>query len=373
MFTERGFSTITAAGMAKLNEFWGTIMPYYFQLIDKSNAVDRLEEAGFGEFYDTPYGGYIQRMSIDVIKPVTPAYRNLQNGKGPDPFSVHKPVVKERFFTYNFDYQSYITMPDEWQNKRIFISEYGISEFLAEVFNRLEQSFIVQKYTNKLEVLNAALNATEPGKALLPSQRVQIAYGDVPTEQEIIDFIMAIKDIVAVMDATPQTAAFNAYGYTTHQDISRLKLLTRIGFKNRVDLIAARNSFNRDTLNLPVDVIEVPNFGGLIPYKEAELTTRLYPVYDEDGAEIGFSEQQGQIGTDNVTVQYDEVFYKDPNESTIATLADQGFLFGVRKNPYTVEPIRNPRGLYTTYWASCPDNAILFDPAHTFVEFRKAA
>lgn len=374
LFTERGYTVITQGGMQVLNEFWTLAMPYFLNLVNISHAVDRLEDAGFGEFYDMPWGGYIQRMSTESIKPISPAYRNLTNGAGPDPFVVRKPAAKNRFFQTNFDYQSLVTMPDEWQNKRIFVSEFGFSEFLAGVFEGLENGYIIQKYENKLEALNAGINNdTNP---LTASQIVAVSMSDTPTEQQLIDFIFAVKSTLTAMTIGPQTGAYNALGFKSTQDISRLKLLVRAGYKDRVDLLVARNSYNRDVLNLPIDVIEVPHFGGLVPYtsvsESGEYEGRLYPVYDALGECIGWNTVEGQTGADNVTVDLGEEVYQDPNAGTIAILADKGLIFEVRRNPYQVEPIRNPRGLYTNYWASAPDNAILYDPLYNVVKFTVA-
>lgn len=362
LFTEKGWSTITRNGLGTVNEFWTLAMPYYLQLVNISHAIDRLEADGFGEYYNMPFGGYIQRMSVNSIKPISPAYRNLVDGQSPDPFVVRKPKAEERFFTTNFDYQSLVTMPDEWQNKRIFISEYGMSEFLAGVFEGLENGYKVQKYENKLEVLNAIINdSTNPLRA---SQKVEVNFSDTPTEQQLIDFIFAVKATLTAMRIGPQTGAYNALGFVSTQDEGRLKLLVRAGYKDRVDLLVARNSYNRDVLNLPIDVIEVPSFGGLVPtYNNAQ----VYPVYDNLGERTGWSATDGGAALD---ITDEDIVYTDPNANVFAMLADKGAVFETMRNPYTVEPIRNPRGLYTNYWASAPDNAIHYDPLYNVVIFK---
>lgn len=365
-FDERGYGSITRNGMGLVNEFWSLAMPYYLGLINISHAVDKLEEAGFGEFYDMPWGGYIQRMSVNSIKPISPQYRNLQNGQSLDPFVVRKPTVDNRFFNTNFDYQSLLTMPDEWQNKRIFTAEYGMSEFLAGVFQGLENGYIIQKYENKLEAINAAINDA----GLKVSQFVDVTFSDTPTEQQLIDFIFAVKATITAMTIGPQTGAYNALGFESTQDKGRLKLLVRAGYKDRVDLLVARNSYNRDVLNLPIDVIEVPSFGGLKPTLPVGGESHdLYPAYNSLGERVGWSLTKG--GDPNPDISEDAVEYVDTNKDVYAVLADKGVIFETRRNPYQVEPIRNPRGLYTNYFASAPDNAIHYDALYNMVIFRK--
>lgn len=368
LFSERGWSTITQNGMGTLNEFWNLAMPYYLQLVNISHAKDPLEENGFGEYFDAPYGGYIQRMSVDSIKPISPAYRNLTNGAGPDPFVVRKPTANERFFAYNFDYQSLVTMPDDWQTKRIFVSEYGMSEFLAGVFAGLENGFILQKFTNKLEVLNAALNNTD--HPLTAGQVVTVTMADTPTAEQLVDFQRAVLNTTEILTTSAQTGGYNAMGFKSTQDRGRLHLLVRPGYKANLALDVVRGSYNADTVNLDVKIDVVPHFGGLVPYNEAAFETRLYPVYDTLGEQIGWNTVEG---SDTVTVNNGAEFWKDPNADVFAVLADKGAVFETRQNAYVVEPIRNPRGLYTNYWASSPNNAVCYDPLYNLVAFRTVA
>ena len=71
-----------------------------------------------------------------------------------------------------------------------------------------------------------------------------------------------------------------------------------------------------------------------------------------------------------ITVQEDAVFWKDPNADVIAVLADKGAVFTQMQGQYSVEPIRNPRGKYTNYWASLAgDNGIYTDYNYNWVVF----
>lgn len=367
LFTERGYAEIEAAGISStMNEFYGVIMPFYLNQVNISHARDLLDAGDFGEFYTNEYGEYAQRMAVNSIKPISPKYRDLQDGPGPDPFVVRKPTMSDRFYRPNFDYQSLVTVPDDWMTKRIFTSEYGFSELLAGIYQGLENGYIIQKYLNKLEAINAGLNDPK----LQPTQAISVTLPDNPTEEQLVMFILSIKDVISQMGSVPQTSAFNALGFADIQDESRLRLLIRSGYKNKVDLIAARNSYNRDTLNLPIPVIEVNNFGGLVPYSDASYTTRVYPVYNTLGEEIGFASTEGAA---EVTTPTNEVYWQDPNADVVAILADKGWLFEIRQNPYQVEPIRNPRGRYTNHWASSPNNTIAYDRLYTFVKFVNGA
>ena len=369
MFTESGFEALKSGDYPDvLNDFFNLSLRVYLQMVTLSRAKDILDEGDFGEYYDNPMGGYIQRMSINSIKPVSPAFKKLANGKSVDPFVVNKPEANERLFRQNFDYQSLLTMPDDFQFKQIFISPYGMSEYMGGLMTALENGYTVQKCENKLEAINAGINSTQ-----FPLQKTQIVTVNMsanPTNDELVNTILTMNNVISAMTLGPQCSAFNALQFSTIQDKSRLRILVKPGFKNVIKTKLLANAFNRDELTLDAALVEVPHFGGLKPYKDAEHTIQLYPVYNTLGTCIGFNETADQ---DVVTVKENEVFWNDPNEDVIAIIADKGWMFHSQQNPYTVEPVRNARGLYTNYWASSPNNTIAIDPIYNVVVIKNSA
>lgn len=368
LFTESGFEALKAGDYPDvLNDFFNLSLRVYLQMVTLSRAKDILDEGDFGEYYDNPMGGYIQRMSINSIKPVSPAFKKLANGKSVDPFVVNKPEANERLFRQNFDYQSLLTMPDDFQFKQIFISPYGMSEYMGGLMTALENGYTVQKCENKLEAINAGINSTQ-----FPLQKTQIVTVNMSadtTNDELVNTILTMNNVISAMTIGPQCSAFNALKFSTIQDKSRLRILVKPGFKNVIKTKLLANAFNRDELTLDAAIVEVPHFGGLKPYKEAEHTTQLYPVYNTLGTCIGFNEVANQ---DVVTVEESNVYWKDPNEDVIAIIADKGWMFHSQQNPYTVEPVRNARGLYTNYWASSPNNTIAIDPIYNVVVIKNS-
>lgn len=371
LFTERGFEQLKNGEYPNLlNDFFELSVRVYLQQVNVSRAEDQLASNGFGEYYKQPMGGIIQRMSIDSIKPISPAYKNIEDGSSVDPFVVRKPSAKERFFKQNFDYQSLLTIPDEFQYKQIFISEFGMSEYMGGLMTALENGYTIQLYENKLEAINAGLNSEN--FPLQDTQMVEAGLSAEPTKAELEELILTVRNVVDAMTLGPQSHAFNAAKFNTLQDKSRLKLLLRPGIKNAIAVKVLANAYNEDKLNLPLDVIEVPHFGGLEPYaseSDGVYSDPLYPVYDKLGTLIGYTTVEG--GT-TVTVEIDEVKWKDPNADVIGLIADKGWLFFSQQNPYRVEPIRNPRGLYTNFWASSPNNAVLIDHVYNVVELKNA-
>lgn len=368
LFTERGFEALKQNDLTALNDFFGLSIRVYLNLVNISHATDRLADNGFGESFQTPYGGVIQRLATFSIKPISPKYRNLENGKSVDPFVVRKPVTSERFWKQNFDYQSVITIQDDFQMKTIFISEYGMSEYVAGILQGLENGWIIQKYTNKLESLNAALNSTK--YPLAGTQIFNLEYADpkAPTADELRKTINSIKKAKSAMVMGPQTSAFNPMGFASVQDESRLKLLVRPGFLADLDTEVLYSAFDGSKLSTEIDIIEVPHFGGLKPTTDG--TTTAYPVYDSFGAVIGYSATDGSTTAE---LNEDTIVWVDPNEDVKAILADKGMIFEGIQNNYEVRPINNPAGLYTNYWASAPGNFIGWDPIYNFIVFKTGA
>lgn len=364
-FTERGFDRITQLDPAFVNDFFELSMRVWLNVVNISHAKDILAEKDFGETYDQPWGAIIQRLSTNSVKPINPGWIGLKDGDAPDPFVVRKPVVAERFWKQNFDYASMITVPDDFQMKQIFVSEYGMAEFMAGIMEGLQNGYTSQVYLNKLEALDAAINSTKTPLRLNQIQTLEMS--ETPTDEQLRGMINAIKKIVAAMcDLGPQTDAFNAYGFNSTQDRGRLRLLLRQGYLPDLETNTLYAAFNRDNLETGIPIIQVPNFGG-ITYSDG--TNYLYPVYNSLGERIGWNTAANQSTTN---VDEAQVTAVDPNADVVAVLADKGVVFECRQNPYTVEPIRNPRGRYVNYWASSPNNTIAYDSLYNMVVFKKA-
>lgn len=362
LFTERGFAELTNPDAKILNEFFQLSIRVALQQVNISHAQDPLAEAGFGEAYEQPFGGITQRMAVNSIKPVNPAYKNLQDGQSVDPFIVRKPEMNERFYEMNFDYQSFITLQD-FNLKQIFISEYGVSELVAGVMEGLQNGWTIQRYTNKLQVLNAALNDPE----LKSTQQIGVDYAGEWTDESLKAFLLVVMNIVTMMTVSAQSSAFNMRGFSSTQDKSRLKLLIRAGYGNALRVQTLAGTFNPEMLNLGVDVVEVEHFGG-ITYQLSG-GTPLYPAYNSLGEMIGLNEAEDQTTATHQPGDADVVAI-DPNADVVAILADRGFVFETMQNEYRVETIHNPRGLYDNYWASAPNNGIHYDRLYNFVVFK---
>lgn len=364
-FNERTFEQLRTVSPNVLNDFFELSMRVYFQMITVARAKDNLENSGFGETYEQPWGAFTQRMAINSIKGVSPAYRNLQDFTSIDPYVIKKPDISERFYEQNFDYQSLVTVPDAFQFKTIFVAENGMSELMAGIFTALQNGYTKQKYLAKLEAINAYLNSTD--FPLQSTQIVDVAVNEQTTDRFILlNFIETLKNIVTFMESGSSSAAWNKAGFDTTVDSDRLVILVRPWLANKLNVYLLESAYNINQLNLPFRFIPVENFGGMVPMSP-DGTVRAYPVYDPLGSVIGFSATDGSTAAE--WSDY-EITYTDPNENVLGLIADTGLLFETTQNPYSVESIYNPRGKYTNYWANCPGNGIHVDNYYPAVVIR---
>lgn len=380
MFTSAGYEALKASDAQALDDFFMLSAKVYTQFINEDVAKDPLASQDFGEMYSVPYGSIIQRLSIEPTLPVSPAYKGLKNFDSPDPNVIYKAKVTERFFKSNFDYQSLITIPDDYTYKVIFTQPDGMGTYLqSQMMNSLQAGYTAQTYLNKLEALNAYLNSTKHPLQDTQKYKWDAVEGQETTEQ-LADFIVLVRNIVDAMTFGPYTSAFNSMEHNNVQDRSRLRLVVRKGFPNAFYRARMINPKPDESLALPLDIVQVDNFGGLEPYQDEGFTTPLYPVYDELGHNVGYSTEQNaepvyedaektivngcSAGT---FVAKNAAHYKDPNKGIKAIIADKGLIFEGRQNDYSIEPWRNPRGRYTNLWASSPNNTVAVDAMYNAV------
>lgn len=387
------------------SEFFSTLLRVVWQKIDVARAQNDFEKTGLLENWDVPYGEYIQRMSTTMVAPISPKYRGLKTGGTVDPYVIRKPELAERFFPLNYDFQSLISMQDI-DFKRILLSEGQVGAVVAGIMEGLETGRVVQENLLVKQTLNQGINSTvHPLKDTQKYKIESITSNDIAsyTNDQLIDILVALGDIFSGMFAVdnPATGIYNAAGFKTRVESDEYVMLMRTGLKNRLNKITRAGTYNPEYLNLEIDsrIYDINDFGGLIPYAEAEHTTQLYPVFDIFGSDTGYyiSETSAQTavtagtltaktatpnGGQAVTIGYqvaqagtavssisgvvaedsiDPANWVDPNEDVLAVIGQRGIMGINRQNGYTVTPIYNPAGIYTNYWANSPNNGIYYD------------
>ena len=396
------------------SEFFSTLLRVVWQKIDVARAQNDFEKTGILENWDVPYGEYTQRMSAGMVTPISPKYRGLTNGGSDDPYVIRKPELNERFFPLNYDYQSLISMQDI-DFKRILLNEGQVGAVTAGIMEGLETGRIVQENLLTKQTLNAGINSKKhPLKDSQKYKKSTLKSNDIAdyTNDQLVDLIVALGDIFSGMFAVdnPATGMYNAAGFKTRVESDQYVMFMRTGLKNRLNKITRAGTYNPEYLNLEIEnrIYDINDFGGLVPYKEKEHTTRLYPIFDVFGSETGYyiteadattagdtltkketltpagttviGYQVAKAGVDvksiaNVVAEdaiTDEMWF-DPNKNVIAAIAQKGIMGINRQNGYTVTPIYNPAGIYTNFWANSPNNGIYYDYFYNMIVITTAA
>lgn len=372
-FSERGWQQVSRDDIPALNEFFELSMRVAFNKIDIAKVKTRLKESGLVETYGEKNGNYLQRISMGIIKPISAAYRNLQNGGSVDPYKIRKPEAKERFFQKNCDYASGITIQD-FQVKNIFLQEYGMSAFIAGIMAGLENGYREQVELNVYECLHTAINST--ATPLQDTQKLTLASwtDGAVTEAELLDFITQLQDLATAMDTSITQKGFNANGFETAVDKEDHIVLVRAGIMNAIKRMKALNVHygeGSQMLEIPFKVVEVQDFGGLTYYFGDTTDYPLFPHYDDLGAVDGWALTEG--GAKEKELNDPAIRVVDTDADVLAVVAQKGVIFENISNPYNVEPTRNGRGLYTNYWASAPDNMMVYDANYDLITISKPA
>lgn len=392
LFTEQGFEALQRNDINAINEYFELSVRVAFQKFTLSKVRNPLDGTGLVEVYDTPNGGYVQRIAMKMLKPITPKYKHLLEGSSVDQQIIRKTEQFERFFEQNFDFQNFVTL-HEFPVKTIFISEYGMAEFLAGITSSLENSYIKQDYVNTLEALNTMVNSvTYP---LQDSQKVTLeewtnAATGMPTTAALEEFILKCMDIASNMEAVASTTQLNALEFETAYNPSDFVMLTRVGIKNRIKLALRVGAYNPEDLTIPFNIKEVENFGGLVP-KDANDTT-MQEVYDIFGAVKGYIDASVTVNghafknsagqwlvnitsggtTADTTFPFEPDHWYDPNEDIVAIIVQKGAIFKNIQNGLSVRPSPyNSAGLYQNLWMSAPNNAIVCDPLYGMIIIKK--
>lgn len=366
-FTSKGFEALTRNDITTINDFIGISLRIAFQKLDFPKAKNPARDSGLLQVYDTPNGGYIQRVAMEQERPISPRYLNLENGKSVDPFVVRKSTTNERFFGMNFNYQNLVTVKP-YELKQVFLSDYGVGQWIAGKMTALENAYTVQEYENVLECLNSLITSTKH-----PIKNTQIVsvpgWTDGTTVAELNSFTATIKNLARYMDAAPMTDMYNSGGFNSAIDTNDMTMLVRPDVIGNLETYTYSGAFHRDELALPFEMHAFLNFGGLVPYQDADYTTRLYPAYDATfGNVIGYNTTEN---SNEATVAFGAEHNFDPNGNVIAIIAQKGLIFENNQNPYQVRPIQNPAGLYDNYWASRPNVGINGDYYYNMVLITK--
>lgn len=345
------------------NEFTTTALMFYLNKVEGVAAKNPFENKDLIEKFFVPFAGLKQNMYVRVSKAVNPKFKGVTDGAGADPYRVKKPVVEDIYYTFNDDYQNYITI-SEIQMKTAFANENGVSSLISGIMMGLASQFTEWETDHLLETLSTLLN----DNALRASQveEITIADDDNITRDELKDFVACVNNVTDAMTIRA-TSAFNEANFPKVVDKSDLRLIVRPGLKNTLKTQLLESAFNKEELNMDIQEVVLPDFGGLIPSSDGTLANRLYMVYDEEGRPT----DTYTTDADGLVPYTGDVEWYDPNADILGIVIEKGKLFEDDQNAYSVYGIYNPRNMCTTYWANKPTVGFHYDYFKNVVVIKK--
>ena len=373
-FATKGVGAITRNPQT-VQDFWQITTTWVDGEIRNTSSRNILEEQGAMAVLNIPIGDYMRRVFIDSVKPQNPKYGNLTDGDWVNMQIVRKPKTFEYWFKFNANYYNHVTLPAQWETKQIVQTEGAISVYVAGIMAGLDAEWDDWNVSMGLET--EYLGTHDPNLPLKPTQKIQVPnLSDGFNQENIIQTIRQLRYLIDAMTKPGRTGQFNNWGFRQPQRLEDLRLFVRYGFLTDLSLIAATNAAPLERLSLPegLKIIQVPHFGGLIPYKTYDeatntYTTRLYPVFSgnnaDEGAVIGYAETEGATSP---TVALEDVEWMDPNPEEVMKLQDYRCLFRGVQNPRSVMyPPFNTTGQYQNVDDVAPHQMWGFDGAYNNV------
>lgn len=361
IFTKAGYEEIANNNTQLLADFFNLSVRVILQKVKTPAPRIPSLYSNIVEEYSNPEGGIFQRINTKLLKPTSPKYRNLVNGGSVDPFVVRKPETSERFYKQNFDFQNLLTIQDI-ELKKMFLSESGISEYIAGIMRSLDDSYAIQKFETLREMISLTINSA--AHPLKDTQKIQVNnITEASTNADMAKFIQVFHNIYDLMSNTVVSGEFNQAGFEHGMYPEDYTLLIRADIWNQIKTTLMATTFHTENLGIPFKIETVKDFGGLT-YKQTSTDTALVPVYDDFGAVIGFnaSGEGDPVDPSDITVI-------DPNANVDALLMQKGVIFTTSQQPYQTRAIYNPAGLYTNFWASQPNSSFNYDRNYDVVEF----
>lgn len=375
-FLTKGVSAITKSP-ATVDDFWKVTTTWTDGEIRNTSSRNILEEQGAMAVLNIPTGDYMRRVFIESLPPQDPKYTNLQDGKSVDMQIIRKPKANEYWFRFNANYYNHVTLPAQWETRQIVQQEGAISVYIAGIMAGLDAEWVDWCVAMGLETLYLGTHDANRPAQSTQSIPVPDMTGDF-NQTAIVDFIRQVNRTITSMTKPGRTGQFNNWRFKQPQRKEDLVLFLRYGFIDDLSQIAATNAAPLQRLGLPegIKIVEVPHFGGLIPYKTFDpetntYTTQLYPVYStgnaDTGAVIGYAETEGAT---TATVDKDEVEWKDPHPETFALLQDYRALFrGIQVPRSLYYPPYNTTGQYQNVDDIAPHQMWGFDASYNNVRF----
>lgn len=296
--------------------FLNTLASFVLDRIRVQDFYNPLEEEGVINRYSQAYGN-IQRLYTPKIPTVDADFQKAwQNGSSSDMFKKRVVQPTQKFAYSNISYNNRISVPGAMFYTSTFNDYQGLVDWQAAITQSMLNTYSRWRYA----LYNDVIGRQTVSDALKDTQKISVTFADPsnPTQEEAKQFAVQVLTFKSL--ARLNAGKFNEEGYDYSLAEEDIKILVRPGMKARLQA-ALIDAYNPQIVEGVINaLVEIPYLGVPTYYQEEAHTTKLYPVYDENGTITGLNTSEDGTGT---AVALDAAFVDDGASNIFAIAIDR--------------------------------------------------
>lgn len=296
--------------------FLNTLSTFVLDRIRVQDFYNPLEEAGVINRYSQAYGN-IQRLYTPKITSVDADFqKKWKNGTSSDMFKKRVVQPTQKFAYSNVSFNNRVTVPGAMFYTSSFTDYQGLVDWQAA----LDQTMLTSYSRWRYALYNDVIGRQTISSNLKDTQKIQVTFADPsnPTQEEAKQFAVQVLTFKSL--AKLNAGKFNEDSFDYSLNENDIKILVRPGMKARLQA-ALIDAYNPQIVEGVINaLVEVPYLGVPTYYQDEAHTTKLYPVYDENGTITGLNTAENGSGT---AVALDAAYVDDQASNVFAIAIDR--------------------------------------------------
>lgn len=296
--------------------FLNTLASFVLDRIRVQDFYNPLEEEGVINRYSQAYGN-VQRLYTPKIPTVDADFqKSWVNGTSSDMFKKRTIQPTQKFAYSNISYNNRISVPGAMFYTSTFNDYQGLVDWQAAITTSMMTTYSRWRYA----LYNDVIGRQTVSDALKDTQKISVTFADPtnPTQDEAKAFAVQVLTFKSL--ARLNAGKFNEEGFDYSLAEDDIKILVRPGMKARLQA-ALIDAYNPQIVEGVINaLVEIPYLGVPTYYQDEAHTTKLYPVYDDNGTITGLNTSESGDGT---AVALDAAYVDDGASNVFAIAIDR--------------------------------------------------
>jgi len=326
-----------------------TVLNQYFPNLVQRIGLTLIKDSGefnnplnFARVTTMPLGEYLQHIFVDFVDPED--FPQLEQGGTVDPFIIHKPFVAAYANTNKIPKNYSVTLHDATVKGAFHTGEISaFTTMLAQITTGIDKGREAFQFEQTKEILARYI------VDVAADTDITQVVSAITDQESMIAFISKVKEIS--IDMQFWRTFYNQAGVKRAVSRAQLKLLIRASAMNTITNQLS-TIFNQENLNFEVgEIVQIDNFGGIVPTIDGTIGTQLFPVYNAQGRHLR-NDDGTYVWTEtagSTTPYTGAIVSLDTNEDIIAMLVEDDFLL-IAEQTLELDFNRNARGKYTNFF-----------------------